>query len=91
MGAEVDWDTTTVILQLFDNIIYMVGGPGGEKKPPSKDKHRVYHIDSNLIVADKQAIKSLVNVLTTLFEAAGECPQAFPYAAGDVLDVTLLQ
>ncbi len=30
--TEVVWDSATVILQLFDNSVYMVGGPGGEKK-----------------------------------------------------------
>jgi hypothetical protein len=32
--ADVVWDSATVILQLFDNSVYMVGGPGGEKILP---------------------------------------------------------
>jgi hypothetical protein len=66
IAAEVDWDTSMVILQLSNNSIYMVGGPGGEKKLPTKDKFVVNHIDGGLVVADKQAIKSLVNVLAPL-------------------------
>jgi hypothetical protein len=31
-NTAVVWDTATVILQLFDNSVYMVGGPGGGKK-----------------------------------------------------------
>ncbi len=33
-AASVNWDNTTVILQLFDNSVYMVGGQGGEKTLP---------------------------------------------------------
>jgi hypothetical protein len=29
-APNVDWDAATVILQLFDNSVYMVGGTGGE-------------------------------------------------------------
>jgi hypothetical protein len=36
--SDVDCDSATVILQLFDNSIYMVGGPGGKKKLPFKDR-----------------------------------------------------
>jgi hypothetical protein len=52
-----------VILQLFINSIYMVGGPVGEKKLPCKVKHGVYHMDGSLVVAYKQAVKGLVGVL----------------------------
>jgi hypothetical protein len=38
IAAKVNRDTSMVILQLFNNSIYMVGGPGGEKKLPTKDK-----------------------------------------------------
>jgi hypothetical protein len=30
------WDSATVILQLYDNSVYMVGGPGREKNCPAK-------------------------------------------------------
>ncbi len=33
---EVDWASATVILQLFDNSVYMVNGPGGEKFLPRR-------------------------------------------------------
>jgi hypothetical protein len=52
-AAVADWDTTAVILQLFDNSMYMVGGPWDQKKLPSRDRHGVYHIDGSLAVADK--------------------------------------
>jgi hypothetical protein len=30
MATGVDWDTTTVIIKVFDNSVYMVGSPGAE-------------------------------------------------------------
>jgi hypothetical protein len=77
MAAKVDWDTAMVILQLFNNSIYMVGGLGGEKKLPSKDRHGVYHIDGSLVVADKQAINSLANVLALLLKQLGNAFKLF--------------
>jgi hypothetical protein len=34
LSQEVDIDKATIVLQLFDNSVFMVGGPGGAKKAP---------------------------------------------------------
>jgi hypothetical protein len=35
-AAAVDWNTATVILQLFNNSVYMVSRPGGQEGPSQK-------------------------------------------------------
>ncbi len=65
-AASVNWETATVFLQLFNNSIYMVGGQGGKKKLLSKDQSGTYHIDSNLVVANKQEVKGLLPLLKLL-------------------------
>jgi hypothetical protein len=72
-AAAVNWNTATVVLQLFDNSVYIVSKPGGEKQLPRKDHHGTYHIDGNLTVADKPAVKNLVLQLTPLFKELGAC------------------
>jgi hypothetical protein len=49
----------------------MVGGPGDEKRLPGRDRLGTYHVNSSLVVADKAAIKDLVNQLTPLFRVLG--------------------
>ncbi len=66
-AAAVDWNTAMVVLQLFDNSVYLVSTPGGEKHLPRRDRHGSYHIDGDLTVADKSAVKNLVMQLTPLF------------------------
>jgi hypothetical protein len=67
-AASVDWENATVIIQLFDNSIYMVGGQGGKKKLPSKDWSGTHHTDGNLVVADKKAVKGLQGLLMPLLK-----------------------
>ncbi len=52
-AAEVNWDTPTAVLQLFDSHVYLVSKTGGEKRLPRKDRQGTYHIDGSLTVADK--------------------------------------
>jgi hypothetical protein len=75
--AEVNWDTVTVIVQAFDNSIYMVGTPGGEKKLPEKDNLGKYHIRGNLFVADKPCIKELVHLLLPALKMMGGSKKLF--------------
>jgi hypothetical protein len=72
-AAAVNWNTATVVLQLFDNSVYMVSKPGGEKQLPRKDRNGTYHIDGDLTVADKLAVKNLVLQLAPLFKELGAC------------------
>jgi hypothetical protein len=67
-AAAVDWSTAVVVLQLFDNSVYLVSTPGGEKHLPRRDRHGSYHIDGDLTVADKPVVKNLVMQLTPLFK-----------------------
>jgi hypothetical protein len=76
-AASVNWDTTTVILQLFDNSIYMVGGQGGEKTLPKRDHGGTYHIDGHLVVADKAAVKGLMGLLMPLIKLLGNSRKLF--------------
>ncbi len=71
LSSQIDIDKATIILQLFDNSVYMVGGPGGEKRLPGRDRLGTYHIDSSLVVADKVAIKDLVSQLAPLLKTLG--------------------
>ncbi len=52
-ASEPEWNTATVILQLLDNSVYMVGSPGGEKLP-CKDRQGTYHMGGNLMVAERE-------------------------------------
>ncbi len=71
LASEVNLDNATVILQPFDNSVYMTGGPGGEKRLPVKDGAGTYHIEGSLVVADKAAVKDLVQQLAPVLKALG--------------------
>ncbi len=77
LSTNIDLKNATVVLQLFDNSVYMVGGPGGEKRLPEKDRAGTYHVDGSLVVADKPAIKDLVHQLTPLIQALGGARKIF--------------
>ncbi len=69
LSNRINMDNATVVLQLFDNSVYMAGGPGAEKRLPGKDRSGTYHIDGSLVVADKAAVKDLVQQLAPLLKA----------------------
>ncbi len=71
LAASVNMESATVVLQLFDYSVYMVGGPGGEKRLPGRDRMGIYHIDGSLVVADKAAVKTMVNQLSPPPQGAG--------------------
>jgi hypothetical protein len=77
LSKSIDLKNATVVLQLFDNSVYMVGGPGGEKRLPEKDRSGTYHVDGSLVVADKPAVKDLVHQLLPLLHALGETKKIF--------------
>jgi hypothetical protein len=66
----------TVILQLYDNSVYQVGGPGGVRHLPIPDKQGRYHIDGTLQVADKTAIKEMTALLSPLIKALGHARES---------------
>jgi hypothetical protein len=77
LSTNIDLKNATVVLQVFDNSVYMVGGPDGEKRLPEKDRARTYYVDGSLVVANKPAIKDLVHQLTPLIQALGGARKIF--------------
>jgi hypothetical protein len=75
--ASMNWDAATVIVQAFENSIYMVGSPGGDKKLPERDNLGKYHINGNLLVADKPCIKDLVLLLVRVLKMLGNGKKLF--------------
>jgi hypothetical protein len=69
--AGVNWDDASVVLQLFDNSVYLVGGQGGVKRLPTKDSYGKYHVDGTLTVADKITVKELTGTLAPLLKLLG--------------------
>jgi hypothetical protein len=76
-AAAVNWNTATVVLQLFDNSVYLDSKPGGEKVLPRKDRSGTFHIEGNLTIADKPTVKNLVHQLTPLLRELGESRKIF--------------
>jgi hypothetical protein len=70
-GTEVNWEDAVVVLQLFDNSVYLVGGEGGIKRLPTKDRSGKYHVDGTLTVADKPTVKELTSILAPLLKVLG--------------------
>jgi hypothetical protein len=59
----------TAIVQLYDNSVYLVGGPGGTRHLPVADTYGRYHVDGPLLLADKAGIRDLTSQLTPLVKA----------------------
>jgi hypothetical protein len=66
--TKVNWDMADVILLLFDNSLYLVGGSGAEKFLPCKDRYGTYHINGNFTIADESVVKDLVVTLSSLLK-----------------------
>jgi hypothetical protein len=71
--AEIELDKAVVVLQLYDNSVYMymAGGPGGVKHLPASDTAGLYHIDGPLLLAVKAGVKDLTAKLFSLIKALG--------------------
>ncbi len=61
----------SAIIQLFDNCVYQVGGPGGTRHLPIADTRGRFHVDGPLLLADKQGIRDLTRQLIPLIKALG--------------------
>jgi hypothetical protein len=77
LGKAVQLDNSTAILQLYDNTVYQVGGPGGTRSLPKPDYHGHYHIEGTLQVADKAAVKEMTGLLAPLLKALGQAKKTF--------------
>jgi hypothetical protein len=73
LASEIELKDAVCVLQLFDNSIYMVGGPGGVRHLPVRDSTGIYHVDVPLLVADKAGIKDLTAKLAPLLQELGGC------------------
>jgi hypothetical protein len=71
LGKTIDLEKATVILQLYDNSVFLVGGAGGTKSLPTRDSAGRYHISGELVIADKAGIKDLTSKLVPLIRAIG--------------------
>ncbi len=71
MSEHIDLEKSTVILQLFDNCVFMAGGAGGTKNLPVCGPDSKYHVIGELVVADKAGIKDLAGKLVPLLKALG--------------------
>ncbi len=61
----------TAIIQLLDNSVFLVGGPGGTRHLPRRDTDGIYHVDGVLHVANKPEVRDLVSKLTPLLKTLG--------------------
>jgi hypothetical protein len=66
-----EYGDVTAIIQLLDNSVFLVGGPGGTRHLPRRDTDGTYHVDGVLHVADKPAVRDLVSKLTPLLKTLG--------------------
>jgi hypothetical protein len=72
LANEIDLKEAVCVLQLYDNSVYLVGGPGGVRHLPVRDPEGCYHVDGRLLVADKQCVKDLTATLAPLLNVLGE-------------------
>jgi hypothetical protein len=77
MADDIDLKSSVCVLQLYDNSVYLVGGPGGVKHLPARDPTGKYHVDGPLIVADKSGVKDLTAKFIPLLRELGECKKVF--------------
>jgi hypothetical protein len=77
LGQTVELEKATVLLQLYDNSVFLVGGAGGTKSLPVRDSAGRYHIDGELVVADKAGIKDLTSKLVPLIRALSGARKVF--------------
>jgi hypothetical protein len=77
LATEIDLTDAVCVLQLYDNNVYLVGGPGGVRHLPVRDSAGRYHVDGRLLVADKAGIKDLTATLAPLIQELGGSKKLF--------------
>ncbi len=70
-------DNCTIIVQLFDNSVYQVGGPGGVRYLPKADQYGHFHVTGSLQIADKATVKDMVGILTPVIKTMGQAKKIF--------------
>ncbi len=71
LADNLEIEKSVVVLQLYDNSVYMAGGPGGVKHLPAQDSSGLYHVDGPFLLADKAGVKDLMTKLFSLIKALG--------------------
>jgi hypothetical protein len=69
LSEEIELEKATIVLQLYDNSVFLVGGAGGTKSLPTRDPEGRYHINGELLVTDKAGIKELTSMLVPLIRS----------------------
>jgi lysophospholipase L1-like esterase len=77
LAKSVQLDSSIVLIQLYDNSVFQVGGPGGVRSLPKPDGCGKYHINGTLQVANKAAVKEMTTLLQPLIKALGTAKKAF--------------
>jgi hypothetical protein len=77
LASEMDLKDAVCVLQLYDNSIYLVGGPRGVRHLPVRDSAGRYHVVGRLLVADKAGIKDLTATLAPLIQELGGSKKLF--------------
>ncbi len=77
LASEIDLKEAVCVLQLYDNSVYLVGGPGGVRHLPVRDSAGRYHVDGRLLIADKAGIKDVTATLAPLLQELGGSKKLF--------------
>jgi hypothetical protein len=77
LASEIDFKTAVCIMQLHDNSIYLVSGPGGIRHLPACDSSGKFHNDGPLLVPDKAGMKDLMAKRVPLVKELGESKKVF--------------
>jgi hypothetical protein len=59
LGEQIELERVTVVLQRYDNSVFLVGGAGSTRHLPVHDSNGIHHVDGKLVLADKAGVKDL--------------------------------
>jgi lysophospholipase L1-like esterase len=68
--AELPDNNTIVVCQLFDNSIYYGAREEGDRLLPKKGLDRRYHVEGDLLIANKTAFRELFSLATQIIRSA---------------------
>ncbi len=69
LGEQIELERVTVVLQSYDNSVFLVGGAGSTRHLPVHDSNGIYHMDGELVLADKAGVKDLSGKMVPLIRA----------------------
>jgi hypothetical protein len=77
LGNQIELKNVTAGLQLYNNSVHMVGGASGTKSLPTWNASGNYHMNVELVVADKAGVKDLSSKLVPLNQALSGTKKLF--------------